>query len=174
MTQISIISENNFLETLLKQHYKENDVSITSSTLVDEKFDIIINDCVNVNIKAQEKTWLLNKPISITNLIGIIDQALDIFRSNLIKIGDINFYPKERLCRDDSKEIPLTQKECEIILYLHKQASEVSKQELLNAVWGYSEAIATNTLETHIYKLRNKFDKEIIIYNNDGYFLARQ
>lgn len=172
MPNISIISENTWLETLLKQYF--SDIKITTSLQVSTDSDIIINNDVNVNIKSLEKTWLLAKPISIHNVINIIEQAIHFLSDNVILIGPISFYPKKKICKFKDEKILLTQKESEILLYLSKQEKEVDKITLLHSVWGYSGEISTHTLETHIYKLRNKFSNkhDIIISNENGYALS--
>lgn len=172
MPKISIVSENNWLETLLKQHFPN--ITITTGDKPSMDADIYINSDVNINIKSLEKTWLLAKPISISNIINIIEQAMRMLSENVIIIGPVSFYPREKICKFKEEEIALTQKESDILLYLSKQEKEVDKSTLLHSVWGYSSEISTHTLETHIYKLRNKFlDKyNIIISNENGYSLA--
>ena len=55
------------------------------------------------------------------------------------------------------KSLGLTEKETAIIRYLyHQNGAVVEKQDLLEQVWGYSAQMATHTLETHIYRLRQK------------------
>ena len=170
MLKALIISTNTWLEALLKQHFSNIDINTGSEA--SENIDILINDGVNLNIKALEKTWLLSKPISINKLVDIIEQALQLLSDNIIQIGSIIFHPKEKLCKFKQEEITLTQKETEILLYLSQQKQEVDKLTLLHAVWSYSNEISTHTLETHIYKLRNKFSIDIIGYNENGYFLS--
>lgn len=168
MLKLVIISEHNLLEILLKQHFTNLEI-VTCKDIIQS--DIMINDNTNVNIKAKEKTWFLSKPISITNLIDILEQAILLFSENIIKIGSIDFFPKERLCKTNKMEIALTEKETELLLYLAKQIKEVSKADLLHAIWGYCSDIETHTLETHIYKLKNKFNLDLISSNDNGYYL---
>lgn len=62
-------------------------------------------------------------------------------------------------CRDFSRSVPLTDKEANIIRYLYQaEGSVVSKFDLLENVWNYSPHTDTHTLETHMYRLRLKFD----------------
>jgi DNA-binding response OmpR family regulator len=74
--------------------------------------------------------------------------------------------------------IKLTEKETDILLTLwNKNGKPVSRDTLLNTVWGYVSDTETHTLETHIYRLRQKIevdpsDPEIIITSEDGYYLA--
>jgi DNA-binding response OmpR family regulator len=172
MPKIFIISDKIWLETLLKQHFDGVEISTGNELL--EKTDILINDNVNINIKALDKTWLLQKPINLQNLINIIEQAIELISNSIIQIGPISFFPKERLCKLNDEEIRLTQKETEILLYLYQQNKPVDKLTLLNEIWGYGENITTHTLETHIHKLRHKFaDKyEIILSHGHEYQVA--
>lgn len=78
--------------------------------------------------------------------------------------------------RDDT--VYLTEKERDILLALYeKRGGTVGRRELLDKVWGYVEGIETHTLETHIYRLRQKIEPdpaqpEIIETDNDGYRLG--
>lgn len=69
----------------------------------------------------------------------------------------------------------LTEKEVRILTTLIEAKGEpVARQKLLGSVWGYSEKIETHTLETHIYRLRQKIEKDpalpaILMTSEDGY-----
>ena len=70
--------------------------------------------------------------------------------------------------------LPLTQKEAELIEYLWENKDRiVSKDELLKQIFGYKEGVETHTLETHIYKLRQKMNatEDLIITRDGGYQL---
>ncbi len=77
-----------------------------------------------------------------------------------------------------AKPLNLTDKEVGILNALHESGAEgVSKKDLLSKVWGYAEGLETHTLETHIYRLRQKIERdpaqpEIIITFKDGYGLS--
>ena len=59
------------------------------------------------------------------------------------------------------KKIRLTEKETNILKYLYRAgAKPVSREELLTEVWGYNAGVTTHTLETHIYRLRQKIEPE--------------
>ncbi len=74
-------------------------------------------------------------------------------------------------------EVRLTEKEKEILVFLHKHTGQsVSRENLLHAVWGYAKDIETHTLETHIYRLRQKIENdsaepEILLTTETGYIL---
>jgi DNA-binding response OmpR family regulator len=73
--------------------------------------------------------------------------------------------------------VRLTEKEAAILKYLYRAGPEVVGREvLLHEVWGYSEGITTHTLETHVYRLRQKIERdpsqaEILLTEAGGYRL---
>jgi DNA-binding response OmpR family regulator len=75
-------------------------------------------------------------------------------------------------------ELKLTDKEVEILRYLHRaRGAIVSRDELLANIWGYHESVTTHTIETHIYRLRQKIETNndeasLLITESGGYRLA--
>ncbi len=97
-----------------------------------------------------------------------------------IRFGDdIFFDPRTYFLnhKTDKKHILLTKKEAEIILFLSKNVDKsVSRQDMLDEVWGYASTVETHTLETHIYRLRQKLKNEFglddfLVTNDEGYIL---
>ena len=80
----------------------------------------------------------------------------------VFKVGPYEFRPAGKLLVDDKgRKIRLTEKETNILKYLYRAgASPVSREELLTEVWGYNAGVTTHTLETHIYRLRQKIEPE--------------
>ena len=78
------------------------------------------------------------------------------------KIGPYVFRPgTKQLCAEGGNKIRLTEKEAAILKYLYRSGSQpVSRAVLLNEVWGYRADISTHTLETHIYRLRQKIEPD--------------
>ena len=96
-------------------------------------------------------------------------------------IGPYTFKPSAKLLFDDErqgKKIRLTEKETAILKYLYRaEGAVVGRQTLLTEVWGYNAEVTTHTLETHIYRLRQKIERDpanamILVTEPGGYRLA--
>lgn len=98
-----------------------------------------------------------------------------------VTIGPWDVYPGEnRLVMKDGKGeiVHLTEKECHILLSMYgKKGGIIDRQELLDEVWGYAAGVETHTLETHIYRLRQKIEADpakpkFLLTEGSGYKLA--
>ena len=94
-------------------------------------------------------------------------------------ISGLSFVPANKLLKlaDDSKKVILTEKEATILKYLYRaHPAGVTKEELLTEVWGFQTGLSTHTVETHIYRLRQKIrricKKPVILTTQTGYSLA--
>ena len=95
-------------------------------------------------------------------------------------IGPYTLRPSAKLLMDteNNKKIRLTEKETAILKYLYRAGDRVvPRSVLLDEVWGYNAAVATHTLETHIYRLRQKIERdpsnaELIVTEPRGYRLV--
>jgi len=97
----------------------------------------------------------------------------------IFKVGPYTFKPSAKmLIRDDNKKIRLTEKETAIIKFLLRAGEQVvSRDVLLHDVWGYNAGVTTHTLETHVYRLRQKIERdpahsEILVTEGGGYKLV--
>jgi DNA-binding response OmpR family regulator len=97
----------------------------------------------------------------------------------IFKVGPYTFKPANKmLIREDNKKIRLTEKETAIIKFLYRAGEQVvSRDVLLHDVWGYNAGVTTHTLETHIYRLRQKIERdpshaEILVTEAGGYKLV--
>jgi DNA-binding response OmpR family regulator len=94
------------------------------------------------------------------------------------RIGPYTFRPSAKLLLDPKgKKIRLTEKETNILKHLHRSGQTVARETLLHEVWGYNPAVTTHTLETHIYRLRQKIENnpgaaQILITESGGYRLV--
>ncbi|MBL4612460.1 MAG: response regulator transcription factor [Emcibacter sp.] len=95
-------------------------------------------------------------------------------------IGPYHFKPgKKTLTNRETQElIRLTEKETAILKYLKRSdGSPINRDVLLDEVWGYNAGVTTHTLETHIYRLRQKIEKNpsaatILVTEAGGYRLG--
>jgi DNA-binding response OmpR family regulator len=94
------------------------------------------------------------------------------------RIGPYEFRPGMRVLIDAAqRKIRLTDKEASILRYLYRSGEKpVGREELLREVWGYNAAVTTHTLETHIYRLRQKIEPDaqapkLLITETGGYRL---
>ncbi len=95
----------------------------------------------------------------------------------MYRIGPYTFRPSAKLLLDaNAKKIRLTEKETNILKFLYRVGETVPRETLLHEVWGYNPAVTTHTLETHIYRLRQKIEEnpsqaQILITESGGYRL---
>ena len=105
---------------------------------------------------------VLEKPFKIIDIVNKIENLLSpktLDNSNILLMNHLKFLPYEKVLinlKTKNKE-HLTEKENKLLLhfYINKNI-EITKKNLLNLIWGISENINTNTLETHIYRLKQK------------------
>lgn len=97
----------------------------------------------------------------------------------VFKVGPYTFKPSAKmLIRDDARKVRLTEKETAIIKFLLRAGDQIiSRDVLLHDVWGYNAGVTTHTLETHIYRLRQKIERdpshaEILVTEGGGYKLV--
>ena len=94
-------------------------------------------------------------------------------------VKGLNFIPADKslTCRAQRKTVFLTEKETLILKKLFRSSpSTVSRAELMSQVWGYNDDVTSHTLETHIYRLRQKiisvYGEQLIKTTNKGYCLS--
>lgn len=97
----------------------------------------------------------------------------------VFQIGRYTFKPASKMLIDENdKKLRLTEKETSILKFLYRSGEKVVTREiLLHEVWGYNAEVTTHTLETHIYRLRQKIEKdpgnaELLVTETGGYKLV--
>ena len=95
-------------------------------------------------------------------------------------IGRFTFKPASKILVEESGgKVRLTEKETSILKYLYRAGERtVTRDVLLSEVWGYNSGVTTHTLETHIYRLRQKIERdpssaEILVTESGGYKLVQ-
>ena len=138
------------------------------------------------------KTLLTSKIVDIKKLILIndtpvkLEQFLDIINIQLIKenynlqselnIKNYSLNLNSRVISFQNKDLKLTEREIDIILFLNEKKIPQTVSSLQNSVWKYINTLETHTVETHIYRLRKKIkdtfdDDKFIISHEEGYLI---
>jgi hypothetical protein len=156
----------------LKEIESNNDECINSTIIVDKKDHVLMsNNKININNILVMDTW----PLKIEKLLDKINTQLIKQKYNFHSKLDIKNYTlnfNSRIISNKMKELKLTEREIDIILFLKDNSNPQSVSMLQNKVWGYSSDLETHTVETHIYRLRkkikDKFDDENFIISEDA------
>ncbi len=98
----------------------------------------------------------------------------------VFSIGPYTFQPAAKLLLEGetNKKVRLTEKETSMLKYLYRAGDKVvSRDTLLKEVWGYNAGVTTHTLETHVYRLRQKIEADpsnaaILVTETGGYKLV--
>ncbi len=124
----------------------------------------------------------ISKPFRLAELLARLRAQLRSFESSedaVFAIGPYLFRPSAKLLQDQARgrRIRLTEKEAAILKFLYRAGTRaIARQVLLNEVWGYNASVTTHTLETHIYRLRQKIEPDpanarLLITEGGGYRL---
>ncbi len=124
----------------------------------------------------------VTKPFRFAVLLARIRAQLrqhDASEDAVFTIGPYSFRPSSKvLLNPKAQKIRLTEKETAILRFLYRAAqAPISRETLLQEVWGYNSGVTTHTLETHIYRLRQKIEKDaanpsILVTEAGGYKLV--
>jgi len=126
---------------------------------------------------------VLSKPLRCATLLSRVRRLwreVAVADADMLSLGPYAFDVEQRVLHDPvtDRRIRLTEKEAAILVHLHHADGPVERTTLLHEVWGYNDQITTHTLETHIYKLRQKIeanpsDARLLLTEGGGYRLAR-
>ena len=164
--EINLISKNFFDDLLDKNRHV--DIIGYCKKLVNN------NTINNLNIS------LLEKPFSFRTLLEKLEyiKLIKDKRNKIILIKHIEFLPNKKTLFNPKTKITihLTEKENYLLSYLYnKRNEELTRNDLLINIWGISEDINTHTLETHVYRLKQKFFKldpnlSFVLINQKGLY----
>ena len=140
----------------------------------------VVADASNM---ADSAVLRLSSPVRIG---GVIDQILHFQRDHIAGQRDVISFGGYRLDRyqglfyvDDVRApVRLTEKEVALLVLLYEaKGGPVSREVLLEQIWKYAENVETHTLETHIYRLRQKIENDpaeptLLCTSDKGYFLS--
>lgn len=122
------------------------------------------------------------KPFRLAELLARLRVQLRSFANSddaVLAVGPYQFKPASKQLFDAkaNRRIKLTEKEVAVLKFLYRAGTKpTSRQTLLHEVWGYNAGVSTHTLETHIYRLRQKIEPDpnraqILLTEGGGYRL---
>ena len=121
------------------------------------------------------------KPFKFPILLARMNVQLRMYENSYdsaLTLGPYTFHPAMKMLKThDNNEIQLTEKETDILKFLYHTVEDVVPRDiLLHEVWGYNNSVTTHTLETHIYRLRQKIERnpsvaELLVTETGGYRL---
>ncbi len=125
----------------------------------------------------------VTKPFRLGVLLARVRAQLRLHEQSedaVFTIGPYTFRPAAKLLLEEegNKKVRLTEKETAILKYLYRAGQKVvGRDVLLNEVWGYNAGVTTHTLETHVYRLRQKIEPDpsraaILVTEPGGYRLV--
>ena len=144
-------------------------------TSTDENYESVSGTDASTN-------YYLKKPFKIGVLLARLRAYIRIHEKSehtVFEIGPYTFRPAAKIMvdRETEKKVRLTDKETAIMKYLYLAGEcVVSRDILLGEVWGYNTGVTTHTLETHVYRLRQKIEREpsnagVLVTEPSGYRL---
>ena len=139
---------------------------------------LVLTKKINIKLKShkyldkRQIIKILEEPLLITALIenlniNLIKQRYNFQSSIKIKNYILNF--NSRVFHENEKQLKLTQREIDIVLFLNKNTEPQSIDILQNQIWKYEYDLETHTVETHIYRLRKKIKE---IFNDDNFIIS--
>jgi len=191
IVEISILYDI-FDEIKSSLFFQVNNYPITSDFLEQDNEKNLENLNLITITKKNNQQLLSSEKINNKNLILLeespvkIEQLLDQINIHLIKkkydfqshlnIKDYNLNLNSRIISHQNKNLKLTEREIDIILFLHQKKTPQSVDTLQNEVWKFTNTLETHTVETHIYRLRKKIkdkfdDDQFIISKEEGYLI---
>ena len=149
------------------------------------------------NIKNQENFLLISKkeiagfnnqiiinqfPLEITKLVESINIKFlkKIYnQQSEVNLGNYKLNLNSRKIFNENYSIDLTEREANIIIFLNKSKKPVKISQLQTEVWGHNSKLETHTVETHIYRLRTKINKNFkdnnfIVSTKQGYLISKK
>ena len=136
---------------------KEKDIPVIMLSAKDSVMDKV----AGLQIGADD---YIAKPFAIEELIAriqVIFRRAEKVKSNIIKFKDLSIQLESRTVMKNEEKINLTNKEYELlILLLNNKGKVVTRDNILNEVWGYDYDAGTNVVDVYVSYLRNKLDEK--------------
>jgi len=160
--------------------------SVDVADETDQDLWIVLGETTAQKFEMLSESQIFTKPVRMGVVFDRIEHLVNRIRQDkapaYLTIGpwalDMVHSCLRRNDEQDAQETRLTDKERDILHVLHQNAGKsVSRVTLLQEVWGYVDGVETHTLETHIYRLRQKIEPDpsiarLLMTEAGGYRLA--
>ena len=169
---VILIDQNQYLYELLKEikfdiQYKliltNNNIKEQINNLVNKNCEFLILTTNSQKKHISDRTIYLDRPVKINFLYEKINLVLSknkyLSNSNL-SVGNYLINLNSRNIQFEGKSLKLTEKELQLIMYLHGNKEIKKTSDIRKDVWKHSENVETHTVETHIYRLRKKINNK--------------
>ncbi|AIL65060.1 Transcriptional regulatory protein [Rickettsiales bacterium Ac37b] len=181
LQQLKDIRTNNKFSLIIDSSYEEVNWKDIESVILQLKliillYDTSVNNIQSLSIPLNIPIIYMAMPFKFFKLISLINYYSSTTQENIRLSNNYSFsYTNKLLIRlkgeaKYNENIDLTEKEASLLKFLYNaQGSPISKNEILERIWGYSSILETHTLETHIYRLRQKLGEDaymIYTYEN--------
>jgi two-component system alkaline phosphatase synthesis response regulator PhoP len=125
----------------------------------------------------------ITKPFSVRELMARVHAVLrrpgPRHKADALAFGDVRIHLQARQVFKAGREVPMTRKEFDLLVYLVEHRGEIiTRERLLDHVWGYERFPTTRTVDTHVLRLRRKFETDpdrpalILTVHGQGYRFA--
>ncbi|MGD9637622.1 MAG: winged-helix domain-containing protein [Alphaproteobacteria bacterium] len=189
---LEIISQDHFDGFIIDLENLDKDIFVSKLSEEDQKKPMFFlmgnnssgNIASSLLSDAQDDSnyirHIIYRPFELEDFFDILKTSLNKYEKgagSIVKIGEFRLDQGQRQLTDDKGEIitKLTEKEVDILRHLFKNKNlPIKKEKLLEQVWGYSPEMDTHTLETHIYRLRQKIKDmaKYLITDDKGYSIT--
>ena len=174
---------NPLTSNLNKEH---NVILIHHEALKDKNNKNFLEKSNSIKIYASKNKDLFNHfdgylelPANLKEINAAVENItakLKFSKNSSIEIKNYLLNKNEKKLYKQNEFITLTEKEIQLLELFLEKKKEISKDNILSAVWNYSADADTHTVETHIYRLRKKIndkfmDEKFILNNKEGYYL---
>ena len=192
----SFISTLNELKPFLKfnpitgnSNKEHNVILIHHEALKDKNNKNFLEKSNSIKIYASKNKDLFNHfdgylelPANLREINAAVENItakLKFSKNSSIEIKNYLLNKNEKKLYKHNEFITLTEKEIQLLELFLEKKKEISKDNILSAVWNYSADADTHTVETHIYRLRKKIndkfmDEKFILNNKEGYYLWKK
>ena len=183
-----IISKKKFDSCIINLDNFNNDLKIFVETFETTNTQTNLIGYYERNLKIpkeiENKLFLIKKPFKLLTLLNYIEKIKNLSgmeKANKTLMRHIVFSPSKKIVSnvETKKTEHLTEKENNLLVYFFERKNvEILKKDLLTNIWGVSDEINTHTLETHIYRLKQKLHKldpnlSFSIVNKNGLYCLR-